>query len=142
MRLWSLHPKYLDAKGLVAVWREGLLARKVLQGKTRGYRNHPQLQRFRNQKDPVVSLERYLHAICDEASERGYSFDRGKLGRIRGCRRITVTTKQLGFEFGHLKKKLWKRDRKKFQLLRRLKTVIPHPLFRIVQGEIETWERV
>lgn len=32
MRLWSLHPSYLDAVGLVALWREGLLARKVLQG--------------------------------------------------------------------------------------------------------------
>jgi hypothetical protein len=32
MRLWSLHPRYLDAKGLQAVWREGLLAKKVLQG--------------------------------------------------------------------------------------------------------------
>jgi len=25
MRLWTLHPKYLDARGLVALWREGLL---------------------------------------------------------------------------------------------------------------------
>jgi hypothetical protein len=28
---------------LVAVWREGLLAQAVLQGKTNGYKNHPQL---------------------------------------------------------------------------------------------------
>lgn len=33
MRLWTLHPKYLDTKGLVALWREALLAQKVLQGK-------------------------------------------------------------------------------------------------------------
>ncbi|WP_368086417.1 pyrimidine dimer DNA glycosylase/endonuclease V [Nitrosomonas sp. Nm34] len=26
MRLWSIHPKYLDAKGLLALWREGLQA--------------------------------------------------------------------------------------------------------------------
>ena len=32
MRLWSLHPCYLDPAGLVAVWREGLLARAVLRG--------------------------------------------------------------------------------------------------------------
>ena len=37
MRLWTLHPKYLDPQGLVALWREALLARAVLQGKTRGY---------------------------------------------------------------------------------------------------------
>ena len=39
MRLWSLRPKYLDSQGLVALWREGLLAQAVLRGKTRGYRN-------------------------------------------------------------------------------------------------------
>ena len=52
MRLWTLHPRYLDARGLVALWREALLAQKVLRGKTRGYRAHPQLQRFREQADP------------------------------------------------------------------------------------------
>ena len=36
MRLWSLHPRYLDAKGLVALWREGLLAQAVLKGQTKG----------------------------------------------------------------------------------------------------------
>lgn len=38
MRLWVSHPKYLDCKGLVALWRESLLARKVLKGKTKGWR--------------------------------------------------------------------------------------------------------
>lgn len=38
MRLWTLHPKYLDPKGLVALWRETLLAQRVLAGRTRGYR--------------------------------------------------------------------------------------------------------
>ena len=142
MRLWSLHPKYLDAKGLVAVWREGLLARRVLQGKTLGYTHHPQLERFRVQKEPVESIDRYLHAICDEASLRGYNFNRNKLGRIRSSRRLTVTTQQLAYELGHLKKKLWKRDRARFQSLRRLKTVLAHPLFKIVRGGIEKWERI
>lgn len=142
MRLWSLHPKYLDAKGLVAVWREGLLARKVLQGTTRGYTHHPQLERFRVQKNPVGSIDRYLHAICDEASVRGYNFNRNKLGRIRSNRRLTVTTQQLAYELGHLKKKLWKRDRTRVESLRRLKTALPHPLFRVVRGGIEKWERI
>jgi Pyrimidine dimer DNA glycosylase len=47
MRIWSLHPQYLDRQGLTAAWREGLLAQKVLTGTTKGYRNHPQLRRFR-----------------------------------------------------------------------------------------------
>ena len=41
MRLWTLHPQYLDPRGLVALWREALLAQKVLLGRTRGYRAHP-----------------------------------------------------------------------------------------------------
>ncbi len=36
MRIWTLHPQYLDRQGLVALWREGLLAQEVLRGQTRG----------------------------------------------------------------------------------------------------------
>lgn len=37
MRLWSIHPRYLDTKGLVALWRETLLlAQAVLFGNTKG----------------------------------------------------------------------------------------------------------
>jgi hypothetical protein len=141
MRLWSLHPKYLDSKGLVAVWREGLLARKVLLGKTRGYKHHPQLIRFRKEKAPLASIDRYLHAICDEAMLRGYHFDRTKLGKFRPGRRLTVTTLQVEYELGHLRKKLWKRDRTRYASLRSLKTAVPHPMFRIARGGIEAWER-
>ena len=59
MRLWSIHPKYLDARGLVALWREGLLAQKVLKGETRGYINHPQLNRFNSKRDPIGAIGRY-----------------------------------------------------------------------------------
>ena len=47
MRLWSVHPLHLDRQGLTACWREALLAQAVLAGRTRGYRAHPQLERFR-----------------------------------------------------------------------------------------------
>ena len=57
MRLWSLHPKYLDSKGLVAVWREGLLALEVLKGNTKGYRSHPQLTRFLQEGNPVETMK-------------------------------------------------------------------------------------
>ncbi|MFI5209112.1 MAG: pyrimidine dimer DNA glycosylase/endonuclease V, partial [Gemmatimonadales bacterium] len=73
MRLWSLHPRYLDAKGLVALWREGLLAKAVLQGKTRGYRHHPQLERWMRAVDPVASMNAYLVEVWREADRRGYS---------------------------------------------------------------------
>src|SRR6186713_81980 len=83
MRLWTLHPKYLDAKGLVALWREGLLARAVLRGATRGYRHHPQLDRFRAQDAPLSAINAYLGAVVDEAEKRGYAFARDKLGPVR-----------------------------------------------------------
>lgn len=70
MRLWTIHPKYLDARGLVALWRETLLAQKVLQGDTKGYKNHPQLIRFNEQTDPVAHLATYLRFIHLEAVRR------------------------------------------------------------------------
>ena len=65
MRLWTLHPKYLDAQGLVALWREGLLARAVLRGMTKGYRHHPQLQRFRAHASPRAAINLYLEGVAN-----------------------------------------------------------------------------
>ena len=91
MRLWSLHPRYLDAAGLVALWREGLLAQAVLAGRTRGYTQHPQLNRFRSQNDPCAAVSSYLHHVVDEAERRGYSFDRSKLPTIAATESIELT---------------------------------------------------
>ena len=82
MRLWSIHPRYLDRQGLVALWREGLLAQKVLAGKTNGYRFHPQLLRFRQSRDPLQSIGTYLHHVAEEASKRKYRFDRSKILKV------------------------------------------------------------
>src|SRR5665213_874155 len=57
MRLWTLHPRYLDAQGLVAAWREALLAQKVLEGATRGYTRHPQLIRFQSHPKPLEAIK-------------------------------------------------------------------------------------
>jgi hypothetical protein len=75
MRLWTIHPCYLDAQGLVALWREALLAQKVLQGKTKGYRHHPQLIRFQSRLRPEAAIAVYLAAVLVEAQHRGYNFD-------------------------------------------------------------------
>jgi hypothetical protein len=141
MRLWSLHPSLLDQKGLVALWREALLAQKVLQGKTKGYRSHPQLHRFRIGRAPVTAISAYLWAIHDEASRRGYSFDSSKIARKRQPRSIPVTQGQLDFELGHLKGKLRHRDPGRYRELRRIQEITAHPLFTVVAGEIEAWER-
>jgi len=141
MRLWSFHPKYLDAKGLVACWREGLLARKVLLGETKGYRNHPQLERFRSSKDPHLSIDCYLHEILSEAERRGYKFDRSKIEPRPNRSRLTVTSDQLLFEFEHLKKKLQVRDPARLESLLTIDVPDPHPFFRVVPGAAASWER-
>ncbi len=141
MRLWSIHPKYLDSKGLVAVWREGLLARAVLKGRTRGYRNHPQLERFRRTADPVRAVERYLHFVWLEARSRGYHFDARKRGPALQCRRIPVAEGQLRYELRHLERKLRVRNPTKYREVRGTRMPEPHPLFRRVPGAREDWEK-
>ena len=141
MRLWSLHPCYLDAKGLTALWREGLLARKVLQGKTGGYRHHPQLARFRSQPDPVVAIDAYLLVVLEEAQKRGYRFDGTKIRRTVPISTISITDGQLRYELEHLKEKLRLRDPQRYEALLPLHDPEPHPLFRIVTGDIADWEK-
>src|SRR6059058_5949975 len=106
MRLWTVHPRYLDAKGLVALWREGLLAQKVLAGKTRGYTRHPQLTRFRQCDDPLAAIGTYLTHIASEAELRGYDFDRERIVSANDCARLPETRGQLLFEWAHLQAKL------------------------------------
>ncbi len=142
MRLWSFHPSYLDVKGLVALWREALLARKVLQGQTRGYRNHPQLIRFKAQEKPINSIECYLWAVVDESLQRGYHFDASKLGERSHCDPIPVTDGQLEYELTHLRSKLKRRDPDQFAKINSIITPKAHPIFTIVPGNIEPWERV
>ena len=141
MRLWSLHPRYLDAKGLVALWREGLLARKVLRGATKGYRHHPQLIRFRERPEVIPVIDRYLSAIADEAESRGYRFNRRKIGRKLTRTGLEVTEGQLRYELGHLKRKLRGRDPARYRELRRVSLPDPHPLFVPVRGRRAPWEK-
>ncbi len=144
MRLWSIHPKYLDRIGLVAVWREGLLAKRVLEGRTRGYRNHPQLIRFKEYEKPVDLIDAYLFQIYLEARRRGYSFNYSKIRVIELQGVVAVTRGQLEYEFIHLLKKLEVRDRRKFEELKNLnpKDVEPNPVFRVVEGGVERWEKL
>lgn len=142
MRLWSLHPRYLDSIGLVALWREALLGRAVLRGRTRGYRHHPQLDRFRNHGRPRNAVSLYLRAVHEEALARGYGFDRSKIGPIRESGRLTVTRGQLDYEWAHLLAKLANRSPAVYEKWRKIRRPDPHPLFRVRPGGIEPWERV
>jgi hypothetical protein len=140
MRLWSLHPSTLDRIGLVALWREGLLAQKVLLGQTRGYRFHPQLERFRHSKDPLAAIGAYLWGVADEAGARGYTFDVSKIARKRHPVSISVTQGQMEFELRHLKRKLRVRDRARYRNLAAA-GLRSHPMLRVIAGGIESWER-
>ena len=140
MRLWSIHPKYLDAKGLVALWREALLAKKVLQGKTKGYKNHPQLERFKACPDPVGAIGSYLSGVYSEACSRGYCFDKRKVGKTAKVR-LKVTHGQLAYEFKHLLGKFRSRDKARYDDIKGVKVIDSHPMFSAQKGEIEPWER-
>lgn len=141
MRLWSLHPKYLDAQGLVALWREALLAKAVLRGETRGYTRHPQLERFRSHPQPRLAINAYLAAVHAEAARRGYAFDRSKLGPVRAVRVVSVSAGQLAHEWDHLQRKLAMRSPAVHALWRDVAKPACHPLFRRRAGPVASWER-
>jgi len=141
LRLWSLHPRYLDPQGLVALWREGLLARAVLQGKTRGYRHHPQLLRFQSHPMPRAAICAYLCAVHDEAFLRGYAFDRSKAGNRRAVTPMPVTRSQLAYEWDHLLRKLSRRSPAIYHRWRSVKRPEAHPLMLARRGALEPWEK-
>jgi hypothetical protein len=130
----------LDTKGLVAAWREALLAQKVLSGVTSGYTHHPQLIRFRLHSQPIVAIGALLTGIAEEANRRGYQFDVARILNSGRGDRIEETEGQLLFEWIHLQKKLEKRAPALHQQFKNIKTPEPHPLFHIVPGEIR-WEK-
>jgi hypothetical protein len=141
MRLWSVHPKYLDSRGLVALWREALLAREVLRGRTKGYVHHPQLQRFRRHSAPLSAITLYLQAVHCEAGARGFAFDRRKLGSCRQGAVLSVSRGQLLYEWSHLLTKLRRRSPSLWRKWARVTMPDVHPLFRIRSGPVAPWER-
>lgn len=138
--MWTLHPKYLDAKGLLALWREALLAQKVIQDQTVGYRNHPQLRRFKAHPDPAAAVATYLQFVYEEAASRGYHFSREKIQTDDRAVRMMSTQGQLMYEWEHLKKKLKQRDWSKYEAVAAIIEPEAHPMFYILPGEIESWE--
>jgi hypothetical protein len=168
MRLWTLHPRYLDRPGLTGGWREALLAQAVLAGRTRGYRSHPQLIRFRRHADTPAAVGAYLAALADEAEGRGYRFDRSRIDRPPAddadaasgmdgmvgpagpvgtpeatppVTPIPVTEGQVAYEWQHLLAKLAERSPERYAAFREVTAPEVHPLFRVVPGPIEDWER-
>ena len=141
MRIWSIHPQYLDAKGLVALWREALLAKKVLEGKTKGYKNHPQLNRFKQIEYPVEVINQYLSEVYKEALKREYNFSKDKVSWNFRTNKLNVTKGQIEYEKNHLLNKLKKRDPMKYKEIKEKELIEPHPLFKVIEGNVEDWER-
>ena len=141
MRLWSLNPRYLDSNGLIALWRESLLAKHVLEGNTTGYRNHPQLERFKQYENPVEAINYYLSIVYKEAVERKYNFDKTKIDWDFKTIILTVTDGQLKYEMQHLLNKLKIRDNKRYKEFKNEVNPKPNPMFKIIKGDIEGWEK-
>lgn len=149
MRIWSIHPSYLDTKGLVACWRESLLAQEVLKGNTKGYKNHPQLQRFKESDNPIGFIGAYLVTIAQEGFKIGYHFKEEKIFRPLIGKQLEVTKGQLQFEFEHLYKKLIERKSGKAMDVRRIlfqdcvmKSEYANPIFKVIDGQVESWEKI
>ncbi|WP_248123298.1 pyrimidine dimer DNA glycosylase/endonuclease V [Micrococcus lacusdianchii] len=159
MRLWTLHPRHLDRQGLTGAWREALLAQAALARRTRGYRNHPQLERFRDHGDPAAAIGAFLSGIALEATARGYRFDVSRIDRpldtapdadgVPGelvlpfrLAPIPATTGQRDHEWARLRAKL--ADRSPEWLARWEHVAVPdlHPLFELEEGPVASWERV
>lgn len=140
MRLWTLHPCYLDSRGLAALWREALLAQAVLGGHTRGYTHHPQLCRFLDTPSPMAAIATYLHAVHLEANVRGYRFNATKIVSERNAVQIVASRGQLDYEWKHLVEKLCARDPLWLEQFATLLEPKPHPLFVLVPGPIAEWE--
>lgn len=140
MRLWSIHPRYLDTKGLLAVWREALLAQKVLRNQTRGYRSHPQLRRFHASPDAIGAIGMYLRGIHREAVQRGYHFRDDKINQAEFNEQLPCTRGQLFYEWNHLREKIKQRDTRRYQEMEAIQEPEPHPLFVIIDGDVEDWE--
>ena len=142
MRLWSIHPTYLDSKGLSGLWREALLAKKILQKKTTSYKNHPQMRRFNALKKPVPAINTYLRHVYNESCKRNFCFDKKKIGKSSARKKIALNSGQLDYEFRLLKRKLSIRARKKYKELLKIRKPDPHPLFKVVKGPVALWEKV
>jgi len=142
MRIWSIHPKYLDAKGLVALWRETLLAKHILMGKTKGYKNHPQLTRFKEEMNPVERIDQYLSEVYLEAERRGYNFNRDKVNWDFKPDKMSVSEGQMVFEREHLLSKLKIRDTVLYEKFKTVQILEPHTMFKVTPGPVAEWGKI
>ena len=142
MRIWTLHPQYLDPQGLVALWRETLLAQAVLRGETRGYTRHPQLERFRQHPEPLDAISGYLRGVHAEALRRGYRFDASRIKPAAAdAAPMAASSGQVQHEWQHLMNKLRQRSPDLLAQWQDSAEVLLHPLFVEMPGPVAPWEK-
>jgi hypothetical protein len=95
MRIWTVHPRYLDVKGFVALWRETLLGMETLKKHVKcqhyiPWYKHPQLAPFKAQSDPILYISNYLYLVLEESRRRNYNFDGSKLDAIPYCENLPL----------------------------------------------------
>lgn len=144
MRLWTIHPSYLDEQGLKALWREGLMAKKSLSGITRVNRNHPQLNRFQNNSQPLKAINCYLNLVWIEANSRGYVFDNKNIPpiKVEDVEPIVVTNGQVHHEFNLLKKTFKKTSIDSFEKIKDVEKINVFSIFKQTPGSVEPWENI
>ena len=119
-----------------------MLAKNVLEGKTIGYKNHPQLKRFKEYPSPVKAINAYLYELLLEAKKRKYNFDANKVKAGNLLKAISVNDEQLKYEYNHLLEKVRKRSPEKYEEIKNTKQIKTHPLFKEVKGPVEAWEKM
>jgi hypothetical protein len=149
MRLWSIHPKYLDKQGLGGAWREALLAKCVLENRTKGYTRHSQLIRFKETDNSLYYINLFLAEILFEAKKRNYKYDETKIDwnlikefKRKNKTKIPVTKEQVKYEFKHLLNKLKNRDIDRYYLFLETSNIEQNNVFNVVDGKIEKWEKI
>ena len=150
MRLWTLDPCYLDSQGLGGLWRELCVAFNALSGKKKGYSNHPQLIRFKYTDRPLDYIGTYAWYVYVESARRGYNYNRELMpivDKSKPFKPIKVTLGQVEFERQHLINKLTARSPEYLSSVDTLtyldtEDLMINPIFEIVPGPVEDWEKI
>ena len=139
-RIWSLHPKYLDGIEIFFLWRNCIMAKKILDGTEKVNRKFPHLARFESSSNPIGAINIYLSEVYKIASTHGKNFKLDKFDDSFKDISLNVTKGQMEYEVELFKKKLRNRSSDTNALIFKIKIIEPNPLFKVVEGNKEAWD--
>lgn len=154
MRLWTIHPKYLDGKRLTSQWKEGIQMMHIWKeigenpepAKRLGYVSHPQVRRLSNllvADSGLISLllHQHLTAVHEESVQRSYSFNKKLIDDLapdcKNAPKVYVTMGQVAYEFALMATK----NNEWSQKVAIDPYMLCNPIFQVVSGSIESWEK-